>query len=208
MNDNFIQRGQSLYIPIHKLFVNTETNQLITRKEYEEHQYNNLIIEELLDNTIPYTLAHLDTWNVIFRDAAVMDICYKVRNDLPTFKYYKTHENAIAPYKNRGSNVGFDLHLIRKIKEVKGIHYYDTGISVQTPNGYYFDVVGHSSISKTGWMLANNISIIDNGYTDSIIVALVAINDTTKPLELPCKLVQLILRENLMFKSEESDVPF
>lgn len=124
---------------------------------------------------------------------------------LPSFKWARTIPNAPAPEKNRFSDSGFDLHLVKKIKVVENVHYYDTGIQVQPENGYYFDLVGRSSISKTGWMLANNIGIIDISYIGTIIVALIKVDSSANELTLPCKLVQLIPRRLILMESIEVD---
>jgi dUTP pyrophosphatase len=114
---------------------------------------------------------------------------------LPTFYFSKTSPEAVAPHKSRLSDSGYDLHVIKKVKESKGVSYYDTGIQVQPQYGYYFDLVGRSSIAKKGWMVANNVGIIDQSYRGSILVALVPSVPNPTPLELPCKLVQLIPRK-------------
>ena len=121
----------------------------------------------------------------------------------PLFRWAKTKPNAISPSKNRASDSGYDLYLLEKIKERKGVVYYDTGIKVNPSYGYYFDLVGRSSISKTGWMLANNVGIIDAGYTGSIIVALVRSVPNAPEITLPNKLVQLVPRRLFMMNSEE-----
>lgn len=122
------------------------------------------------------------------------------------FKYIKTDNDAISPTKNHELDTGFDLHLIKKIKEHNNVLFYDTGIVVRPPFGYYFELVGRSSIAKSGWMLANNIGIIDYNYTGSIIVALIKVDQHAKELELPCKLVQIIPRKLIMMNFVESDV--
>ena len=124
---------------------------------------------------------------------------------LPLFKWARTIPNAPKPSKNRFSDSGYDLHLVKKIKVQSGVHYFDTGIQVQPENGYYFDLVGRSSISKTGWMVANNIGIIDASYTGTVIVALVKIDQDALELELPCKLVQLIPRQLILMEPIEVD---
>lgn len=124
-------------------------------------------------------------------------------SNLPTFKWCKTDKEAIAPYKSRFTDSGFDLSILRKLKEVNGVSYYDTCIKVKPPSGFYFDVVGRSSISKTGWMLANNIGIIDSSYRGSIIIALVPVNNNAVPLELPFRIAQLIPRKLYLLKSTE-----
>ena len=118
----------------------------------------------------------------------------------PTFKWAKTDEQAIAPQKNRFSDSGYDLHIIKKIKEKNGVHFYDTGIKIEPENGFYFDLVARSSISKTGWMLANNVGIIDASYRGSIIAALKPVSDNPDDLQsqLPMKLLQLIPRQLIL----------
>lgn len=91
---------------------------------------------------------------------------------LPIFKYSKTYDGTLPPKKSHISDTGYDLHLIKK-KKVNGIHYFDICIRFQSEYGYYFDLVGRSLISKTGWTLANSVGIIDMTYRGSIIVALV-----------------------------------
>ena len=91
-----------------------------------------------------------------------------------SFKYIKVHKDAIAPSKNHPLDTGFDLYLIKKIKEYNNVSYFDTGIAVRPPNGYYFDLVGRSSIAKTGWMLANNIGKTTNIISEIINVIPVA----------------------------------
>jgi dUTP pyrophosphatase len=125
------------------------------------------------------------------------------QSELPTFKWKKTREDAVAPTKNRFSDSGYDLTVLSKIKESNGVIYYDTGISVEPSNGYYFEIVGRSSISKTGWMVANNIGIIDASYRGSIIVALVRANQTACEIETPMRLVQMIPRKLILMNSLE-----
>lgn len=117
------------------------------------------------------------------------------KNIIKDFKFCKTRNDAIAPQKSRYSDSGFDLHLIEKIKNIGNVNYYDTGIAVEPPIGYYFDLVGRSSLSKTGWTIANNIGIIDMSYRGNIIVALYKHDKNAQDLELPIKLVQLIPRK-------------
>jgi deoxyuridine 5'-triphosphate nucleotidohydrolase len=112
-----------------------------------------------------------------------------------SFKFVKTLENAVPPSKAHITDTGYDLHLMKKVKDENGMVMYDTGIAVQPPFGFYFDLVGRSSISKTGYIVANSVGIIDASYTGSIKVALIKVNKDAPELELPIKLVQLIPRQ-------------
>jgi dUTP pyrophosphatase len=121
-----------------------------------------------------------------------------------SFNYKKTDPNAIAPSKAHPTDSGFDLHLIKKVKDLTcNVTLYDTGISVEPPPGYYFELVGRSSISKSGYMLANNVGIIDESYRGSIMVALIKVDPDAAPLEFPCRLVQLIPRELVLMNPHE-----
>ena len=126
-----------------------------------------------------------------------------INKKMPIFKWSRTCQEAFKPQKSRFSDTGYDLHIIKKLKVKNNVHYFDTCIQVQPEYGYYFDLVGRSSISKSGWMLANNIGIIDCTYIGSIIVALIKVNPDAEEIELPARLVQLIPRTLLMIEPVE-----
>ena len=117
----------------------------------------------------------------------------RVHNDtIPNFYYSLCHEDATPPLKANVSDSGFDLTLVDLKKENEhGIQFFGTGVKVQPPHGYYFDLVPRSSMSKSGFLLANSIGIIDQSYRGEIIVALCKVHDDVK-LELPCKIVQIV----------------
>jgi len=50
--------------------------------------------------------------------------------------------------------------------------FIDTGVSVEPPAGYYVEVVARSSLSKTDFILANSVGIIDPDYRGRIRLAL------------------------------------
>lgn len=111
------------------------------------------------------------------------------------FNYVKTCPEAKPPQKQRASDSGYDLTLMKKIKVHGNVEFYDTCIKLQPTFGYYFDLVGRSSISKSGYMLANNVGIIDRTYQGSVIVPLIKLDKKQPDLELPCRLVQIIPRQ-------------
>jgi len=111
------------------------------------------------------------------------------------FKYTLVDDLGIPPYKTRPSDSGFDLNLVGIRKKIGSVTLYGTGVSVEPPSGYYFDMVPRSSIIKSGYMLANSVGIIDQGYTGEIMVPLIKLDSDTPDLQLPCKMVQLIPRK-------------
>jgi dUTPase len=120
-----------------------------------------------------------------------------------SFKYSLVHDLAIPPYKKRPSDSGFDLYVININKKIGKVTFYGTGIVVQPPTGYYFDMVPTDNIIQSGYMLANGVGIIDQGYIGEILVPLVKIDDEAPELELPSKLVQLIPRKWIGFTPVE-----
>lgn len=121
--------------------------------------------------------------------------------NLLKFQYKKLFPEAVTPFKGRASDSGYDLVLVKLVKRVGNTFWYSTGISVEPPSGFYFDIVPRSSLSKTGFMLANSVGIIDRSYSGDIIVALTQIDHTMPELELPFRAVQMIPRMIVHMKS-------
>jgi dUTP pyrophosphatase len=102
----------------------------------------------------------------------------------------------VIPKKAGPNEIGYDLTLINKVKEIDDYTImYDTGIIIKPPDGYYTEIVPRSSIVKSGWMLANSIGIIDPTYRDTLRVVLKRMDPCQHEIELPSKLCQLILRK-------------
>lgn len=114
---------------------------------------------------------------------------------MTTIKYKLLKTDAQVPVKANFNESGYDLTLLDIVKKVNNVTLYGTGISVQPPQGWYFDLVPRSSIIKSGYMLANSVGIIDQDYTGEIMVPLIKIDDSLPDLTLPNKIVQLIPRK-------------
>lgn len=119
-------------------------------------------------------------------------------------KFNKARKNAILPNITDPNASGIDLHIIEKVKDFNSdVSLYTTGIKVKPPEGYYFILVGRSSISKSGYSLANGIGIIDENYIGEILVPLR--NHTNDLITLPNRLVQLVLMPKISFDFIEVD---
>jgi deoxyuridine 5'-triphosphate nucleotidohydrolase len=117
---------------------------------------------------------------------------------LPECYVFKTDVNAIMPTKNRISDVGYDLSIIKQAKQLtNNVILYDTGIRLKVRHGLYAEIVPRSSISKSGYMLANSIAIIDNSYVGNIFIALVKIDPEAPDISLPFRCCQLIFRQQV-----------
>jgi dUTP pyrophosphatase len=124
-------------------------------------------------------------------------------NDL-TLGVYKTDENAVIPFKSQNSDAGLDVTIIRKHKIFnESTTLYDTGIKLVIPIGYYIEIVARSSLSKTGYMLANNVAIIDNSYRGNIYIPLTRVSQDAGEIELPFRCCQMILKKQEYIEVEE-----
>ena len=121
-------------------------------------------------------------------------------------KFKLNIKGAVLPTRAGNNEVGFDLTIINKIKDIDPYtSLYDTGVCVQPPDNYYFEVVPRSSLYKLGYVLSNSVGIIDPTYRGTIKIALTKINKQAPEITLPNKRFQLIPREFLsnIFTCEE-----
>ena len=109
---------------------------------------------------------------------------------------FKKHDiEAVIPTLANEYEVGFDLTVISKIKDINSTtSMYETGISVQPPEGFYFEIVPRSSLSKTGYMLSNSIGIIDPTYRGTLKIVITKVCEDAPEFELPNKRFQLVPR--------------
>jgi deoxyuridine 5'-triphosphate nucleotidohydrolase len=116
----------------------------------------------------------------------------------PTIKVLKDDESAVMPSKASYSDAGYDLTIIKEHKVLNSdTKLYDTGIKLDIPNGYYVEIVPRSSISRSGYMLANNVGIIDQGYRGNLYIALRKVNKDCEDLVLPWKCCQFIVKKQV-----------
>lgn len=123
---------------------------------------------------------------------------------LDTCLIYKACPDAITPNKSRVSDVGYDLSIIRKVKDLNSkVALYDTGIKVRVPHGYYTEVVPRSSLSKSGYILANSVGIIDRSYNGNIYIALAKIDEDATEIGFPFRCCQMIFRRQYFMNVQE-----
>lgn len=121
-----------------------------------------------------------------------------LNNERPQLKYMKISTDAISPTKANFSDVGYDLSIIGVAKEYNSkTKLYNTGIKLDIPIGYYVEIVPRSSISKSGYMLANSIGIIDCSYKGELFVPLIKIVEYEADIEFPFRCCQLIMRKQI-----------
>jgi dUTP pyrophosphatase len=83
-------------------------------------------------------------------------------------KYELKHENAQAPVRGSDHAAGYDFHAAECIRNTRYELWYDTGVAVQIPHGYFGDLRARSSVSKTGLFLANGAGVVDSDFRGTI----------------------------------------
>ena len=133
----------------------------------------------------------------------------KTKKQYPILKILKTDENAVIPTKGYPTDSGFDITIISVFKKINNnVTLFDTGLKIAPSEGYYIELVARSSLMKYGYMLANNIGIIDNSYRGPILVALFKFDENSADLQLPMRIAQLIPRRIIDMKIEIQEENF
>jgi deoxyuridine 5'-triphosphate nucleotidohydrolase len=113
---------------------------------------------------------------------------------IPRLGFYIEDARAVVPTK-RPIDVGYDITIIDVAKQLTPITtLYETGIALDIPLGYYVEMIPRSSLSKTGYMFANSIGVIDPCYTGTLKVALVKVDPSVPDIAVPSRVAQIILK--------------
>lgn len=133
----------------------------------------------------------------LFEDVASIFLKTKI----PQIQFCLENENAVLPTK-RIIDVGYDLTVVDVAKQLtQKTTMYETYVSLNIPLGYYVELVPRSSLSKTGYMLANSVGIIDPGFCGTLKVPLIKVDDSAPDLQLPARVAQLILKQYVISDS-------
>ncbi len=79
----------------------------------------------------------------------------------------KTHPDAEIPAYSKPGDAGMDLKAVTAIYESSHITY-NTGLSIEIPEGHVGLLFPRSSVYRTEQALANSVGVIDSGYRGEI----------------------------------------
>lgn len=86
-------------------------------------------------------------------------------------KVKRISDKAVLPTRANPSDSGWDLTIIGVDKIAQDTIFFKTGLTVQPPDGHYFEIHIRSSLSSLPVMLANSVGIVDSHYRGELIVA-------------------------------------
>ncbi len=74
------------------------------------------------------------------------------------------YEDMPVPSQAHKTDSGVDLTLMDILKKRDNVFFFDMGVSIEPPQGFYTELVPRSSIYKYDFIMANSIGIIDSEY--------------------------------------------
>jgi dUTP pyrophosphatase len=111
-------------------------------------------------------------------------------------KVLRLHPDAKLPEQRYNTDSGYDLTAIDDgVESPEGYIVYRTGIAVQPPEGYAFQVRPRSSIRKYDLILCNSPGTIDNGFTGELLVNFKPIKNNRSFYKKGDKIAQLVLEK-------------
>jgi dUTP pyrophosphatase len=78
-------------------------------------------------------------------------------------KIKKLHSDAVIPTYAKQGDAGMDLTAVQWNTSERYVEY-DTGLSMEIPEGHVGLLFPRSSVSKTNLVLANCVGVVDSGY--------------------------------------------
>jgi hypothetical protein len=179
--------------------------------------FNRLITFENIECSNSHNFISYSNWNAInflsklydnsdarYRNNDLYNIYLKLINPsniiIPTCQFHKKNENAIIPIKNKASDIGYDLSIISKIKNLSlKTALYDTGIICTPEFGYNITILPSSILSKKGYLFSGSI-IIEN---ETLKIYLIRIDDKLPKFSLPFNCCKLVLNKHIHYLMEE-----
>lgn len=159
-------------------------------------KYINSKYETINDNLIKFSNSnYLDFIGDLYTKSTEKLYINRLSINKINIEFIKVDANAIQPYKNNYSDVGYNISIIKQHKTMNtNIIMYDTGIQLKIPNGYFCEIVPNQSILEFGYKLTNTI-IINSSYNDNIYICLTQIEENAMNIEYPFNCCQLIIRK-------------
>ena len=125
-------------------------------------------------------------------------------------KIKKTHKDAVIPKYAKPGDAAVDLYSVSsRFERIGDMDYdlnivYDTGLSIEIPEGYVGLIFPRSSVSKYNLWLRNAVGVIDSGYRGNIILKFGYYNGVTdNSYEIGDRIGQLMILPYPKIKFEE-----
>ena len=89
---------------------------------------------------------------------------------IPNLKIQCHYPGMPLPQKNHATDSGIDLTVMKVVRKRDNIFFFDLGISIEPPQGYYAELFPRSSSYKHDFIMANSVGVIDSDYRGVIMM--------------------------------------
>ena len=111
---------------------------------------------------------------------------------------FALEEGPLPPTRAHAEDAGFDLSVHRFTRRGPRLFFFDMGVRIDPPAGYYCELIPRSSIVWRGWIMPNSVGVIDPGYRGKIMAPLLYLGEGEAEAEAEGlvgeRVVQLVLR--------------
>ena len=123
-------------------------------------------------------------------------------------RIHRRHKDIPLPHRQTSRSAGLDVHAAERVTLMPGeVVLVPTGLTIETPPGYFFKVHVRSSMAvRHGICLANDVGIIDEDYCgpeDELKIAMVRLYNPRDPrldepvvIERGTRIAQIIFEKN------------
>ena len=107
-------------------------------------------------------------------------------------------EETPTPYRAHPNDVGLDLTVRSFEQRGPTLFFYQTGVKIIPPKGYYIELIPRSSIVWRGFIMPNSLGVIDPGYRGPLMIPLLYVGHddplTAAQTLIGQRVVQMVLR--------------
>ena len=111
---------------------------------------------------------------------------------------FALEEGAKPPTRAHTEDAGLDLSVHRFTRRGATLFFFDMGVRIEPPAGYYCELIPRSSIVWRGWIMPNSVGVIDPGYRGKLMAPLLYLGEGEAEAEAEAlvgeRVVQLVLR--------------
>jgi len=95
----------------------------------------------------------------------------------PVLKIKFNYPDMQLPERAHDTDSGMDVTLMKVVEKRENIFFFDTGVSVEAPAGYYTELFPRSSIYKHDFIMVNSVGVIDAGYRGTLFMPMRYLGD-------------------------------
>lgn len=117
--------------------------------------------------------------------------------NIPLCKFFSNDVNAVKPKK---CDIGYELSIIKKVKDNGLVCLYDTGVIIKTDIGYNIRLIPNNNLIEKGYIIYNCIH--NHNDNKSIKIYLAKITNNIPEITLPYIVCSIILEKNIYFELE------